>query len=304
MIRQFESLYEMLSVFGDEQACVDHLRAIRWKGGAFCPHCGGTRVYHFSDGRSHKCGDCRKRFSIRVGTIFEDSKLPLRKWFMAIFLITSHKKGIASTQLAKDLGVTQKTAWFALHRLRHAARTKSFNRPLDGTVEVDETYVGGKEGNKHAKDRTGGKRGGKGKIAVVGILERDGELRAKKVEKVDGRTLKGAITENVAPGAIIMTDDHRGYGGLEGRFKHRSVNHSAGEYVRWFYIHINSIEGAWAHFKRQVNGTHHWMSVAHIQRYLDEFVWRWNRRDMDEGERVNALLDQVSGRLTYRELIA
>ena len=304
MIRKFESLYEMMQVFGDEQACIDHLRAIRWKDGAFCPHCGSTKVYHFKDQRNHKCGDCRMRFSIRVGTIFEDSKLPLHKWFVAIFLITSHKKGIASTQLAKDLGVTQKTAWFVLHRLRHAARTKSFNRPLEGTVEVDETYVGGKEANKHAHKRDGDKRGGKGKIAVVGLLERDGELRAKKVERIDGHTLTDEISTNVAPGSIVMTDEHRGYSGISKAYRHRRVNHSAGEYVKWFYIHTNGIEGAWSHFKRQIIGVHHWMSEAHIQPYLDEFQWRWNRRDMAEGQRVNALLDHVGGRLTYKQLIA
>lgn len=304
MIRQFESLYEMMQVFGDEQVCIDHFRALRWKGGAFCPHCGSTRVYHFSDNRSHKCGECRKRFSIRVGTIFEDSKLPLRVWFMAIFLITSHKKGIASTQLAKDLGITQKSAWFVLHRLRYAARTKSFNRPLDGTVEVDETYVGGKEGNKHAHKRDGDKRGGKGKAAVVGILQREGELGVSKVERVDGKTLKAAIVENVEPGSIVMTDEHKGYSGLPSVYRHRSVNHSAGQYVKWFYIHTNGIEGAWSHFKRQVIGVHHWMSEGHLQRYLDEFAWRWNRRGMDEGPRVNALLADTSGRLTYKDLIA
>lgn len=304
MIRQFESLYEMMQVFGDEQACIDHFRAIRWKDGAFCPHCGSTRVYHFSDNRSHKCGDCRKRFSIRVGTIFEDSKLPLRVWFMAIFFISSHKKGIASTQLAKDLGITQKSAWFVLHRLRYAARTKSFNRPLDGTVEVDETYVGGKEGNKHAHRRDGDKRGGKGKAAVVGILQREGELRVSKVERVDGKTLKAVIVENVEPGSIVMTDEHKGYSGIAPAYRHRSVNHSVGQYVKWFYIHTNGIEGAWSHFKRQVIGVHHWMSEGHLQRYLDEFAWRWNRRGMDEGLRVNALLADTAGRLTYKELIA
>ena len=121
MIKQFDNLMQMMAAFPDEQSAIDHLLAIRWADGAYCPHCGGTTVYHFSDDRTHKCGDCRKRFSIKVGTIFEDSKLPLRKWFMAIWLITSHKKGIASTQLAKDIGVTQKSAWFMLHRLRHAA---------------------------------------------------------------------------------------------------------------------------------------------------------------------------------------
>lgn len=168
MIQQFDSLYEMMEVFSDEQVCIDHLRAIRWKHGASCPHCGSDKVYHFKDGKNHKCGDCKMRFSIKVGTIFEDSKVPLRKWFMAIWLITSHKKGIASTQLAKDIKVTQKTAWFMLHRLRHAAKTKSFNAPLKGDVEADETYIGGKEKNKHARDRKGGTQGGAGKAVVLG----------------------------------------------------------------------------------------------------------------------------------------
>ena len=159
MIQQFDSLMHMMQVFSDEQVCIDHLRAIRWKNGAYCPHCGSTTVYHFSDNRTHKCGDCRQKFSIKVGTIFEDTKLPLSKWFMAIWMVTSHTKGIASTQLAKDLKITQKSAWFVLHRLRHAAKTKSFNKPLEGIVEADETFVGGKEKNKHAHKTHAGQPG-------------------------------------------------------------------------------------------------------------------------------------------------
>lgn len=304
MLKSFNSLIQMMEAIPDEQAAVDHFTAIRWKNGAFCPHCGSTRVYHFSNKCSHKCGDCRKRFSIRVGTIFEDSKLPLRKWLLAIWLITSHKKGIASTQLAKDIGVTQKSAWFMTHRLREAARTQSFNRNLTGEVEADETFIGGKEKNKHASKRTGGKQGGKGKIAVLGILERGGELRTGTTPRLSAKNVQTVIRDNVAKGSAVMTDEQGSFLGLQGDYNHHRVNHSAGEYVRHFVLHTNGIESVWAMFKRQIIGTHHWLSPKHINRYLGEMTWRFNLRGMEEGDRVNALLAQTSGRLTYKELIA
>ena len=304
MLKSFNSLMQLMDAIPDEQAAVDHFTAIRWKNGAFCPYCKSTRVYHFSDRRNHKCGDCRQRFSIRVGTIFEDSKLPLRKWIMAIWLITSHKKGIASTQLAKDIGITQKSAWFVTHRLRHAIRTQSFNRPLDGEVEADETFIGGKEKNKHAWQRTGGKQGGAGKIAVLGILEREGELRTGTTPNLSARTVQTVIRENVKAGANLMTDEHGAFVGLGNAYAHHRVNHSAGEYVRHFCLHTNGIESVWALFKRQINGTHHWLSPKHINAYLGEMTWRFNLRELAEGERVNALLAQTTGRLTYKALTA
>jgi len=301
---QFDNLLQMMNAIPDEQAAIEHFTSVRWAGGAYCPHCGATKVYHFSDGKTHKCGACRKRFSIRVGTIFEDSKIPLRTWMLAIWLITSHKKGIASTQLAKDLGVTQKTAWFMLHRLRHAAQTRSFNRPLEGEVEADETFIGGKEKNKHAWQRTGGKQGGKGKIAVLGLLEREGELRTGVTPNLTSRTVQTVIRENVKPGAALMTDEHGAFTGLGDTYYHHRVNHSAGEYVRDYCLHTNGIESVWALFKRQIVGTHHWLSPKHISRYLGEMTWRFNLREMSEGDRVNALLNQTNGRLTYKALTA
>ncbi len=297
-LRPITSLYEFFEVFPDEQSVVDHLRAIRWKDGAFCPYCKSKRVMHFSDHRTHKCHDCRQRFSIKVGTIFEDTKLPLRKWFAAIWLITSHKNGIASTQLAKDLKITQKSAWFVLHRLRYAARTRSFSRPLVGTVELDESYFGGKDSNRHLKER---KAGLKPKTIVVGLLERGGEVRARTVKNAKARTIRGRVFDNVKDGSFLMTDEFRGHQTLVGPYNVNAVNHSAGEYARGPF-HINTLEGVWSLFKRQVHGIHNHVSPKHLDAYLGEMCYRYSRRDLEECDRVNDLLGHVSGRLAYKAL--
>jgi hypothetical protein len=303
MLATFDSLYSLFDAFPDEQSCIDHLRAIRWRDGEFCPYCGGCRIYHFSDRKTFKCGDCRQRFSIKVGTIFEDTKLALRKWFAAIWMITNHPKGIASTTLAKDLKVTQKTAWFVLHRLRHAARTPSFNAPLKGTVEADTTFVGGKEKNRHSRDRKGGQQGGAGKEAVLGIIERNGELRATHINKEGDAA--DHVKANVKRDAVLMTDEDRVFKSLKKDYVHLTVRHSMGEYVRGCgYIHTNTIESVWALLKRQIIGVHHWVSPKHLQRYVDEMTWRINRRDMKTAPRMNDMFAYVEGRLTYKALIA
>src|SRR5271154_4197341 len=228
MISHFDSLFDLLAAFPTEQACIDHLRAIRWRDGEFCPHCGGLRVYHFSDRKTFKCGDCRQRFSIKVGTIFHDTKLPLRKWFMACWMITNHPKGIASTTLAKDLQITQKTAWFVLHRIRHAARTQSFNTRLKGKVEIDETYVGGKDSNRHKNKKSGSRGGvGSGKTPVIGAVERQGEVIAKVLPLGMGRPeAQDFIEDVVSPdAALLVTDGHPAFAAVTGYPQHEIVNH-------------------------------------------------------------------------------
>jgi transposase-like protein len=300
MLAHFDSLFDLLAAFPDEQSCLDHVRSIRWKDGESCPHCGGLRIYHFSDKQNFKCGDCRARFSIKVGTIFHDTKLPLRKWFMAMWMITNHPKGIASTTLAKDLKITQKTAWFVLHRIRHAARTRSFNMPLKGKIEIDETYVGGKAKNRHRADR------GKGKVAqtaVIGAVERDGDAVARVLDQGVG-TAQSFVDRVVAKDAdLLVTDTHPSYQVLHGYPQHQMVNHAQGEYVRG-EAHTQTIESVWALLKRQIIGVHHWVSEKHLQQYVSEMTWRFSRRDMAVMSRMNDLFNGIEGPLPYKTLIA
>lgn len=305
MLKQFKTLTDLMVAFQKPQAAIDHFTTIRWKNGQFCPHCGHDKIYSLSRKNAYKCAQCRKNFSITVGTIFENTKLPLRVWFGAIWLITNHKKGIASTTLATDLGITQKTAWFVLHRLRHAARTRSFNfrTQLRGKVEIDETYVGGKAINKHG--RRSGQGGGHGdKTPVVGAVERNGDVVARVLPVASQPELQGFIHEVVSKRVeLLVTDAHPAYATLEGYPQHQVVNHNKGEW-RKGDAHTNSIESVWALLKRQIIGIHHWVSPKHLDRYVGEMTWRLNNRSLTPQERFNELFSVVEGRLTYKALIS
>lgn len=289
--------------FSDLRVCNDYMRGIKWPGGEMhCHHCGSTAVYELSSRPVLKCRDCKKQFSYKVGTIFEDSPLGLDKWFVAVWCIANAKNGISSHELGRALGVTQKTAWFMLHRIREAMRTGSF-RKLSGTIESDETFIGGEAANmhKHKRERKIRGRGAVGNRIVHGLLERGGEVRARVVETTEAVHLQGEIRANVAKGATIYTDAHASYQGLATSYVHEAVDH-ASEYVRGM-VHTNGLENFWALFKRALGGTYVQVAPFHLQRYVDEQVCRYNARKTDDSNRFAAVMSRVfDRRVTWRQL--
>jgi transposase-like protein len=305
-LQKFNTLIDLLAYFKDEQVCRDYLELLRWPNGLQCAYkdCDHDKIFRFSNGKVYKCAKCERQFSIRVGTIFEDSKVPLKKWFAAIYLITSHKKGISSIQLSKDIGVTQKTAWYMNHRVRHSLGWGEPEEKLSGTIEADETFIGGKEGNKHKNKKTEGTQGRsvQTKTAVAGLVERGGEIRAKIVPDTTGSNLRKFVYENVEKGSQLHTDEWWGYKGLEKLFGHSVIKHNEKEYVNGD-CHTNTMEGFWSLLKRGVVGIYHSMSNKHLQKYIDEFVFRYNTRTLTEADRFNLMLSGLATHLPYQKLI-
>ena len=304
-IATFKSIFDLLKAFPDEQTCINHLEQLRWNGNVVSPFLEGSKVYKCKNNR-YKCTGTNSYFNVRTNTIFEDTKLPLQKWFMALYIFSSHKKGISSHQLAKDISITQKSAWFVLHRLRYAFDHPEFKKAVGGIIEIDETHTNGEGKNKHKSVKEFNSQGNmiRETTSVLGMLERGGHVIAKVVPNRHKQTLLPIVIENVVPMSFVMSDEYSAYKDLGKRFYHNSVNHSAKQYVNGM-IHTNGIENFWSHLKRGIDGIYHWVSTDHLQAYVDEFALRYNSRSFGTQERFDMVLSNVAGkRLTYENLIS
>lgn len=307
-----KNLADLVQQFGDEEKARLFLEKMRWPDGPVCPHCGvigeAYKLKPSAKGKTHvrnglwKCSPCQDEFTVTVGTIFEQSHIPLNKWLLAIHLMCASKKGMSAHQLHRMLGITYKSAWFMAHRIREAMKREPMKGMLKGIVEVDETYVGGRR-----KGIGPGRPGPESnKAAVVSLVERKGGVRSFPVERVTSQNLRQIMKANIRPQASIMTDDFRAYNFAKSDFaSHDKIAHSKGKYVRrkkGKVIHTNTAEGFFSLLKRAVNGTYHHLSKQHLPRYLAEFDFRYNSRKVSDGERTALAIRGAEGkRLLYRK---
>ncbi len=304
-LKSFKSIWQLVNAFPTENDCIAHLESIRWKNGVVSPFDATSQVYKCKNNR-YKCRNTNKYFNVKTNTIFEGTKIPLRQWFIAIYFLTAHKKGISSLQLANDLNITQKSSWFILHRLRHAMKESDFLSDENSTIEVDETFVGGKNKNRHPHKKVKNSQGRsfKDKTPVLGLINREQKtVKCFVISDTTAQTIQPIIFKNITLGANLMSDEWTAYNGLNKHFNHKIVNHSNREFVNG-NCYTNTIEGFWSLFKRGILGIYHSTSRKHLQKYADEFSFRYSNRINSSEENFNLFLQQANNkRLTYKSLI-
>lgn len=300
---QFSSPIEIIQKLSDEKVAMKYLIKWRWPDGVRCPHCGFNKAYKYKTRDIFLCNNCNNQFSAKVGTIFESSRLPMVKWFLAIYYNGCTKKGVSSHQLAKDIQVTQKTAWFILQRIRQTMKQDPKDK-LEGVIELDESFVGGKNKNRHKdkKVKYGRNRDYKDKVPVLGMVQRDGKVKTFVLPKRRAEFIQPLIKEHIKEGATLYTDEFDAYCGMD-EYEHAAINHAGNQY-RKDDICTNRMEGFWTQLKRSIYGIYHRVTPKYLQRYTDEVCFRYNVRNMDQSEKFNTLMRNINHRLSLKQLRA
>lgn len=299
----FNNMAELAAHFKDEKTCLDYIEQWRWEGDIRCPHCGYNKIYRLKSGKKFNCANCKECFTITSGTIFDSTKLPLVKWMMALYFVSASKKGVSSCQLAQHLGVTQKTSWYMLQKIRSMLDQSGVK--LEGIVSSDESFCGGKNKNRHFRQRrkyTPG-RNFPDKTPVLGMMEKDGRVKTIVLPSIANKHIHMHVLSSVKHGSVLVTDEYAAYKNIGRHYDHQVVSHRIGEYTNYNGYSSNNIEGFWSHLKRMIIGVYHWISPKYLQRYCDELTFRFNARKEKQSVRFAMLFDKLRIKITHKQLV-